>query len=80
MSTSGQSSQSSTFETALDELEKIVASMEAGQMPLEEALQSYRRGTELIKFCQNRLSDAQQQVRVLEGDMLKPFSESQSES
>jgi len=80
MSTSGQSSQNSTFETALDELEKIVASMEAGQMPLEEALQSYRRGTELIKFCQNRLSEAQQQVRVLEGDMLKPFSESQSES
>jgi len=75
MSTSGQSSQNSTFETALDELEKIVASMEAGQMPLEEALQSYRRGTELIKFCQNRLSEAQQQVRVLEGDMLKPFSE-----
>lgn len=80
MSISGQPSQNSTFESALEELEQIVASMEAGQMPLEQALQSYRRGTELIKFCQTRLSEAQQQVRVLEGDQLKPFSESQSES
>jgi exodeoxyribonuclease VII small subunit len=80
MSTSGQSSQDPAFEIALGELEAIVARMEAGQMTLEEALQSYRRGSELLKLCQARLSEAQQQVRLLEGDLLKPFSENQSES
>ncbi|MES2353068.1 MAG: exodeoxyribonuclease VII small subunit [Pseudomonadota bacterium] len=79
MSTHGQSSQDPTFESALKELEGTVTRMEAGQMTLEEALESYRRGTELLKFCQSQLNEAQQQVRVLEGDLLKPFSENQSE-
>ena len=54
-----------TFETALAELEKIVASMEGGQLPLEESLAAYKRGTELLKLCQQQLQDAEQQVRVL---------------
>jgi len=39
-----------TFEDSLAELEKIVANMEAGQLPLEESLAAYKRGTELLKF------------------------------
>jgi exodeoxyribonuclease VII small subunit len=54
-----------TFETALAELEKIVASMEGGQLPLEESLAAYKRGTELLKLCQQQLQDAEQQVRIL---------------
>jgi exodeoxyribonuclease VII small subunit len=66
--------QQPTFETALAELEKIVESMEAGQMPLEQSLAAYKRGAELLKFCQSALQDAQQQVKVLEDDVLKNFS------
>jgi len=66
--------QQPTFETALAELEKIVESMEAGQMPLEQSLAAYERGAELLKFCQAALQDAQQQVKVLEDDVLKNFS------
>lgn len=62
-----------TFESALTELEKIVASMEAGQMPLEQSLTAYKRGAELLKFCQAALQDAQQQVKVLEDNVLKSF-------
>ena len=62
-----------TFESALAELEKIVASMEAGQMPLEESLAAYRRGAELLKFCQSQLQNAEQQVRILEDNVLKSF-------
>ena len=62
-----------SFESALSELEKIVASMEAGQMPLEQSLAAYKRGAELLKFCQNALQDAQQQVKVLEDGILKSF-------
>lgn len=80
MSTSGQSSTDTNFESALSELGEIVARMEAGQMTLEETLENYRRGAALLKFCQTQLADAQQQVRILEDDLLKPFSDNQSES
>ena len=59
------------FEAALAELDSIVGSMESGQMPLEASLAAYRRGTELLKYCQAALDDAQQQVKVLEGHILR---------
>ena len=73
MSSPGESQDPATFESALTELEKIVASMEAGQMPLEQSLAAYKRGAELLKFCQAALQDAQQQVKVLEDNVLKSF-------
>ncbi|MGH8710891.1 MAG: exodeoxyribonuclease VII small subunit [Burkholderiales bacterium] len=63
-----------TFESALAELEKIVASMEAGQLPLEQSLAAYKRGAELLKYCQSALVEVQQQVKILEADALKNFS------
>ena len=64
-----------SFEQALAELEKIVARMESGELSLEQALESHKRGLELARFCQKRLESAQQQVKVLEGEVLKPLSE-----
>jgi exodeoxyribonuclease VII small subunit len=62
------------FETALAELEAIVASMEDGQLPLQESLTAYARGTALLAFCQAALKEAQQQVEVLEKGVLKAFA------
>ena len=62
-----------TFEKALAELEKIVARMESGELSLEEALATHKRGLELARLCQQKLEAAQQQVKVLEGDILKPL-------
>lgn len=62
-----------SFEGALAELEKIVARMEGGELSLEEALAVHRRGLELARFCQQKLEAAQQQVKVLEGEVLKPL-------
>ncbi|MBX9811071.1 MAG: exodeoxyribonuclease VII small subunit [Burkholderiales bacterium] len=73
MSKPAKTQNNPTFETALAELESIVASMEAGQMPLEQALAAYKRGAELLKFCQTALQDAQQQVKILEDNVLKNF-------
>jgi exodeoxyribonuclease VII small subunit len=75
----GSSSQSSvgtelTFEKALAELEKVVAHMEGGNLSLEQALAAHKRGLELARFCQERLEAAQQQVKVLEGEVLKPLA------
>ena len=74
MPTPGKSQdQQPSFESALLELEKIVASMEAGQMPLEQSLAAYKRGAELLRYCQSALQDAQQQVKILEDDVLRNF-------
>jgi exodeoxyribonuclease VII small subunit len=73
VSQSAKTSGTQTFESALAELEKIVSGMEAGQMPLEKSLAAYKRGAELLKFCQAALQDAQQQVKILEGNVLQDF-------
>jgi len=62
------------FETALAELERIVAAMEGQQMPLAESLAAYKRGAELVAFCQTALKDAQQQIEILERGVRKTFS------
>ena len=64
-----------SFEQALAELEKIVSRMESGELPLERALATHKRGLELARFCQQRLEAAQQQVKVLEGEVLKPLAQ-----
>ncbi len=62
-----------SFEAALAEIENIVAAMEAGQLPLEQSLTAYKRGAELLQYCQARLQEAQQQVKILETGTLKNF-------
>ncbi len=63
------------FEIALGELEMLVAKMEDGSMPLESSLAAYRRGVDLVRVCQDRLARAEQQVRVLEGELLRPLDD-----
>ena len=74
MPKSVKSGQNPTFESALAELENIVTRMEGGQLSLEQSLAAYKRGAELLKFCQAQLADAQQQVKVLEAGALKHFA------
>ncbi len=61
------------FEAALAELEQIVQNMEKGQLPLEESLAAYRRGSELLKHCQHLLSDAERKILILEDGALHDF-------
>jgi len=62
-----------TYEAALTELELIVQRMEGGQLPLEESIAAYRRGSELLKHCQQQLSDAERKIQVLEEGALRDF-------
>lgn len=59
------------FEAALAELERLVATMEGGNLSLEQSLAAHKRGLELARYCQNTLAQAEQQVKVLEEDSLK---------
>jgi exodeoxyribonuclease VII small subunit len=69
------------FEAAMAELDLLVEKMEAGQLPLEESLAAYQRGTELLKYCEKVLSDAEQRIQQLapaangEAAKLEDFSE-----
>ncbi len=63
-----------SFEEAVNELKQLVARMEAGELPLEASVAAYQRGAELVKFCAAQLEKVEVEVKVLEGDMLKPFS------
>ena len=65
--------QPASFEQALTELEELVRRMEQGDLSLEGSLAAYRRGAGLVTFCRQALADVQQQVKVLEGDLLRPF-------
>ncbi len=60
-----------SFETAMADLEQLVADMESGKLSLEDSLAAYKRGAELMTYCRARLEEAQQQVRVLEEGVLK---------
>ena len=63
-----------SFEQAMAELAQLVTQMESGQLPLEGSVAAYARGSELVKYCAAQLEKVESQVKVLEGDMLKPFS------
>ena len=66
--------QPTSFEAAMADLEKLVAQMEAGELPLEASVAAYQRGADLVRYCTRQLDKVEKQVQVLEGDMLKPFA------
>ncbi len=65
-----------SYEDALSELERLVAAMEGGQLPLDKLLDNYRRGAELLNLCRARLEAVEVQVKVLEDGQLKPWTAS----
>jgi len=53
------------FETALAELEALVAKMEQGDLSLDESLKQFERGVQLTRACQQALQEAEQKVQIL---------------
>ena len=54
------------FEDAIGELEKLLAEMERGEVPLEESLVRYERGNYLIQYCRQVLGKAEQQIEAMQ--------------
>ena len=63
-----------SYEQALAELDRLVAQMEGGLLPLDQLLDGYRRGAELLAFCRARLQAVEDQVKLLDDGQLKPWS------
>lgn len=70
------------FEQSLAELEAVVARLERGDLPLDEALKTFERGVELTRHCQGALRVAQQRVEILlkRNGQVEPESFSAAES
>jgi exodeoxyribonuclease VII small subunit len=62
-----------SYEAALEELEQLVAQLDAGQLPLDQLLTRYQRGAELLAFCRARLDAVENQIKVLENGEAKPW-------
>ncbi|MBM6905512.1 exodeoxyribonuclease VII small subunit [Collinsella ihumii] len=69
MATSKKSVDELTYKEASTELELIIRNLESGDMELEESLESYTRGVELLRSLRARLEDAEQKVSVLLKDV-----------
>jgi len=66
-----------TFESCLEELEKVVKELEGGDLPLERSLELFERGMGLSESCRKQLEQAETRVEMLirkEGKMTaEPF-------
>ncbi|HEY8459396.1 MAG TPA: exodeoxyribonuclease VII small subunit [Blastocatellia bacterium] len=57
--------QEQSFESSLASLERIVANLESGDLPLERALELFEEGVALARRCQTQLGDAERKVEIL---------------
>ena len=55
-----------TFEQSLARLEQIVKELEGGNVPLDDLMKLYDEGTSLVKFCTEKISAAEQKVRLVQ--------------
>ena len=64
-----------SYGDAVLELEQLVAGLESGQLPLEQLLGQYQRGTELLRYCRERLQAVEDQVKLLDDSgAVKPWA------
>jgi len=69
MASSKKETSKKTFEQSLTRLEKIVESLEQGEVPLENAIELYEEGIELSKECMETLSKAELKIKKLSKDL-----------
>ena len=55
-----------TFEEAMHELEKLVDSLDKGDVSLDEAIAAYDRGSQLKDHCQNKLNEAKMKIETIQ--------------
>ena len=54
-----------TFEQAIEELETIINRLEEGDVPLDETIKLYEKGSELKDFCENKLQSAEVKIQKI---------------
>lgn len=69
-----------SFESALENLERIVEQLESGELSLEDSLAAFEKGVGLVKQCNQKLNEVEKKIELLvkdkEGKLrLKPFED-----
>lgn len=75
-----QAGEDITFKEGIAELETIIQALESGQLELEESLAKYERGVTLLRTLQAKITDAEQKVTVLLGEIEPESSDSVDET
>jgi exodeoxyribonuclease VII small subunit len=60
-----KNSESIVFEDALAEIDTIVEKLESGEIALDNSLEMFQRGMQLIDFCSKKLNDVEEKLKVL---------------
>lgn len=74
MSKSEKNSEALSFEKAMEQLDDALKALSAGDLPLEEAIRQYQTGIDMVRICQQKLSQAQQKIKILQDGMEVPFT------
>ncbi|MCK5148253.1 exodeoxyribonuclease VII small subunit [bacterium] len=54
-----------SFEEAIEQLDKMISSLESGNLPLEESMKAFEEGMKLVSVCQKQLSKAETKLQLL---------------
>lgn len=57
--------EATTIEQAMERLDKLVAEMESGQLPLEKLISGYEEGAQLVRLCQEKLDAAAKRIQII---------------
>jgi exodeoxyribonuclease VII small subunit len=73
-----------TFEQSMKQLEQIVAELESGELPLEQAIKKFEEGVELSRFCAQKLEETERKITLLMQDssgrpVEKPFPSTETD-
>ena len=63
------------FESAFDELQNIQNKIDSGDLSLDDSVELYKRGSYLIKFCEEKLKSVEQEIKILQKNTLKDFKQ-----
>lgn len=62
-----------SYESAMQELDALVMRLESGELPLDHLLSGYQRGAVLLQFCREKLQAVEDQIKVLDDGVQKPW-------
>ena len=62
-----------SFEDAMKELEKLVDSLDKGDVSLDEAITAYDRGSQLKEYCEKKLNEAKMKIETIQSSNKEDF-------
>lgn len=65
------------YEETVKKLEEIIRLLEEGELPLDQSIELFTQGMDLVKTCNQYLEQAEEKIKILVGDKLEDFNPTQ---